>query len=523
MIDQAEEQRNRLLRRADWRFLLGNPWPEKSMCFSSGLLAQAVHAVSAENVPGNKSRPGEYDLVVATNPNAAVINKSWQVLCPGGSFYSEWYSPMSGGISRIRKRLELAGFTNVSCYWPWPVSTFAPSLFWLPLDAPQAVHYFLSSRPRRHNQLAQFGSDLLHIIWNIGLISRLLVPICVVANKSETSLKTNSTENPAWELTDYLTEPVKIILWTGGKRSINKVILYLFHPGEEKPHLVVKLPRTPEAVPPLIHEAHILQALHTEQGDAAKRAPAILFLNRFSNMVALGESPVFGHPMYAVLNRENALGLAIKVTDWLVSLVSDEPLRPRIAWWDKLVESALFDFEKSFSRALDDDVIPKCQAILKRLDNLPSAFEHRDCSPWNILVASGGELAVLDWESAEPDGLPGIDLTYFLTYLAFFMDGAMKNKRFIESYRSASDPATITGRVQLACQYRYFESTGIDPTNLHPLRLLTWLIHSRSEVRHLVADTRGIPTVDALQHSLFFNLVLEEIRTGESLAQAGNQ
>ena len=80
---------------------------------------------------------------------------------------------------------------------------------------------------------------------------------------------------------------------------------------------------------------------------------------------------------------------------------------------------------------------------------------------------SGGELAVLDWESAELDGLPGVDLAYFLAYLAFFVEKirrtepmlggrklaeGMLAERMLAAYRRAADLATPTGRLQAACQ-----------------------------------------------------------------------
>ena len=475
--------------------------------------------MSSQNILADKVIPGECDLVVANNPNSHTLIKAWQALRSGGSFYSEWYSPLAGGTLGIRKRLEEAGFSNVVCYWPWPIPNFSPALFWLPLDAPQVVRYFLSSRPRPVNLLTSFGSSVLQILWKFFLNTRLLAPICVTARKldsaSDSPFPIDSEEVMAALWGDGKSgenfRQIDTLMWTGGKRSINKVVLYQFAAGEEKPHRIVKLPRTPETVTAITHEAHILQALHARKDIASTRVPEVLFLNEWNGMAALGETTVFGRPLYMVLDPGNTLGMALKVTDWLASLVIGEPHRPRADWWDRLVEPALHDFEQAFGSVLNSNVLPQCREILNHLGDLPPAFEHRDCSPWNLLVTDSGELAVLDWESAEQDGLPALDLVYFLTYLAFFMDGTMKNGNFIESYRRASDPATSTGRVQAACQQRYIEHTGLDPDALHPLRLLTWLIHTHSEVRHLSADSGGSPQPVALRNSLFYSLVLEEL------------
>jgi hypothetical protein len=125
------------------------------------------------------------------------------------------------------------------------------------------------------------------------------------------------------------------------------------------------------------------------------------------------------------------------------------------------------------------------RAILATLGDLPLVCEQRDCSPWNVLLDSAGELVILDWESAEPRGLPLLDLVYFLTYLMFFLDGAMESQRFTESYRAMLDPTTFTGRIVAECQLRYLTCVGLDSSVLRPLRLLTWLIHLRGHPREL--------------------------------------
>ena len=520
---QGEKFRNRHLRRADWRYLLVNPCPARSVCFSNGLLAQAVQTVSTKWFSPGKVSPGECDLAVAANPSRTTLLSAWQALRPGGEFYGEWYSPLVGGAQGVRQRLEAAGFIDVACYWPWPIPGISAALFWLPLEAPQAVRYFLSSRPRSANPAASLSRAALQILWSFAWRTRLLAPVCAIARKpvgdispSGSHATTSSLQQEIlarWSSWGFSGTPSQLdwLLWTGGKRSINKVVGYVFPPGEDQPRMVVKLPRSPESLPGLAHEVEILQALQSKETAAVAHLPKVLFVQEWGGMPALCETAVPGQPLYTFLRQDNFHELAISVTDWLASLAAGEPLRPRSIWWNKIVEPALDDFMQSFASVLDTSVPPACRSLLERLGDLPRVCEHRDCSPWNLLLTSAGELAVLDWESAELDGLPGLDLVYFLTYLAFFVDEAKQTSQMLEAYRRAADPATPTGRVQAECQRRYADRTGLDPATLRPLRLLAWLIHSRSEYHHLAADTGGIPQPAALRSSLFYNLMLEEL------------
>ena len=68
---RGEKERNRLLRRTDWRFLLPNPMPARSICFTQGYLARALAQVSELVLPCDRSASAACDLAVAVNPTRA--------------------------------------------------------------------------------------------------------------------------------------------------------------------------------------------------------------------------------------------------------------------------------------------------------------------------------------------------------------------------------------------------------------------------------------------------------------------
>ncbi len=530
MGDQREAALNRLLRRVDWRFLLPNPRPARSICFADGLLAQAVTAISGDMIGRTTPSIGECDLAVAVDPARKTLQAAWTALRPGGACYTEWYSPWAGGPSSIRRRLAAVGFTHVACYWTWPQPDRGPTLFWLPMEAPHILRYYLANRaPAR-----SIGNRMLEVLWRMSLKLRLVVPICVTARKPHSEAHDlNGDEHDGdipsavvnadadilealrarWNswTSDPPPQHLDWFLLTRGARAINKVVGIVFAESDRSPRLIVKLARVPESESAIDREAANLRAVRASYPDTVCDIPQVLFLQTWADHKMLGETALMGRPLFTLLRHDNCRDLALKVTDWLAALVDRRPPSQRAAWWDRLIETTVDEFERNFGPVLEPEKLRQTRAILATLGDLPLVCEQRDCSPWNVLITDDGELVLLDWESAEPRGLPALDLIYFLTYLIFFLDGAMDSGRFTESYRAALSPATFTGSLQAECLRYYVTRTGIDPSALTPLRLLAWLIHSRSEHSRLAAESAGQPDPTALQHSLFVNLWEEEL------------
>jgi aminoglycoside phosphotransferase (APT) family kinase protein len=140
--------------------------------------------------------------------------------------------------------------------------------------------------------------------------------------------------------------------------------------------------------------------------------------------------------------------------------------------------------------------------------------EQRDFAPWNLLVGRDDDLAVLDWESSEPRGIPALDLIYFLTYLGIHLDGAHATGRYAESYLATLTPSTPLGELAAECLELYGRKTGVPADDLHALRTLTWMLHSRSAYRQLAGEAAGPPSPQRLRRALFARLWEAEVRHG---------
>jgi hypothetical protein len=219
-------------------------------------------------------------------------------------------------------------------------------------------------------------------------------------------------------------------------------------------------------------------------------------------------------PLSAFLNRRSYPKLAEKAASWLADFAGpdDGSREPCSSFVDRM----LADFVSQFGSALDPGVLRDTEQLLAKLPPLRRICEQRDFSPWNILLAPDGTLSVLDWESSELHGLPALDLIYFLTYLALYLDRALRSGRHRESFRRSLEPSSLTGAVATKCLAWYFEKTNLPKEALRPLRLLAWVLHSRSEYRHLMEDTGGPAELQRLRQSFFLDLLREELKCESS-------
>lgn len=510
---EEETAVNRILRRADWRFLLPDPRPARSICFNDGLLAQAVAEISDSVIEPTARSAGSCDLAVAINPTQQTLQAALTALQPGGACYIEWTSPFAGGPTRLQQRLESIGFIEVRCYWPWPPPDRATTLYWLPIESPHIIQYFLANRKPGRGLLSRTWSKFLETVWRMSSNLQWLAPLSFIARKPPAAkASVPDTIRANWNTWNSSPPPQRLdwMLLTGGAKPINKVIGLVFSESNRSPSIIVKLARVDEAAKALDREATCLRAVQALRPEL-DGVPQVLFSQKWAGQSVLGETALTGQPLYTMLRRDTGRDLALKVTTWLSKLAGRPPLSARSDWWDRLIETTIGEFERNFGHVIDLEKLQATRTALAKLGDLPLVYEQRDCSPWNILIGPNGEPLVLDWESAEPRGLPALDLIYFLTYLSFFLDGAMDSQRFRESYRAALDPLTFTGRITAECQQRYLARVGLDPNVLRPLRLLTWLIHSQSEYRQLAAEGTGLSNPASLRGSLFVSLWEEEL------------
>jgi hypothetical protein len=511
ITEPSERELNALLRRVDWRFLLPTPTPLRVLCHAGTRLTQAVAYIAEEVVTA--SGGGDCDLVVAEEPDTHRLAELRAAMRPSGACYTEW-RPRLGGVDRIDRALRTAGFTDLSYYRPWPSAAALP-VYWIPLDSPGAAGYVSSRRRLRGGRMRRLRASVRQ--WAGGLIrGQLSGRLCVVARATQGSVEQDAIGwvRQNWAAWGLGLPPGKLsgLLVTGGPRSVSKVVLLAFAEPSATPILAVKAPRVSAAAEGIRREGSVLAGLATNGAAPMPGTPRVLFTREVRGVPLLGETALSGRPLESLLTHKTLRAWSHKVSDWLTALGRGCTVMPPAHWHETIVEPVFSRFLQRFGSAVDPGLLAETEGILRTIGALPAVPEQRDFGPWNLLVTSDGELAVLDWESAELAGLPVLDLLYYLAYAGFYVDGAHDPETRVVSYRRSLDPGTHTGAIRSECVARYLGALGVDRAQLKPLRVLLWLIHAESEFRHAEADAGGVPSTSVLAHSFFLALWAEEVR-----------
>jgi Ser/Thr protein kinase RdoA (MazF antagonist) len=489
-----EKQLNELLRRVDWRFLLRSGKAPTVADMTAGKTSLAVHLIAAEAQP----LPGDADLATIGFPTRLALRGAIESVRPGGEIVCLWRLPKPAGPQRAAARLRAAGLEGVQVLWPGPTPFGSPQ-FWLPLESQVATERLLASRPPRSVLHA-----ILRPLWRAGVRAGLLAPICVIGKTP------GGPGDDGPDVLDATFDYSRGLLLTGGRRSINKAVGVSLDPAGA-PVAVVKFARVAAADEALEREAVALRTIEAER-PGLPRVPRVLAEGRRAGRRALAESAVEGTPLIERLSPASFEHLAGAVTGWLIALArGGEPQAPA-GWRERLVDERLRRFEREFGAVLAAGTLERLEGALAALGPLPIVPEHRDCSPWNVVLDADDAPGLHDWESAEPHGLPGLDLAYFLANCAFVLDGALESGRTRESHELLRDPSTPIGAIAARCEREYREALAIDAEDLARLRLLAWLVHSASDHNHFAMESGGeAPDRDALRTSTYLGLIEAEL------------
>jgi len=441
----ADASETEALRRVDWRFLLDRPDlgrvvldgpADPALAAGLSLIAEAVVRPEA----GGISRDGErFDVAVLVAPSTARLASVARRAGPGAWVIAELAPPWSRMATGRRGRravgpraavrtLRQLGF-DAELRWHWP--SFEGALELVPLDQPATLE--LSVR-RRRSRRARFVALPIRIAARFGWLASLLPSVAITAHRTTSAGASDerflaavlAAAHERFGERSAISTDRALLLTPRFPASRHVIALALDRDG--RLGLIAKAPRRREDDGGLRREATALGRLASRSpAGSANGAPSIPIAPRSLGVAdvcgwpvlletALAGSPL-GRPAIRA-NRERWVGAAGDLAGRLASAGEPTVIDDRLP---RLVDGPLGNLASALPPGDPlQTIVQRTIAALGPLAAaaLPTVLEHGDLAPPNLLVTGHGGLAAIDWELAEPAGLPGHDLALFLHFAA---------------------------------------------------------------------------------------------------------
>ncbi len=319
-------------------------------------------------------------------------------------------------------------------------------------------------------------------------------------------------------------EPSRLscVMMTPRFRASSHVICFVLAEGRAEPILVVKLPRLPGDNERLDREVSNLHAANRGRAKEDASIPRIVAYEDYHEHRLLIETAVPGRPMSpAVVRRQPEVSIEAALA-WLFDLqlaTAGPGLQSSRDWFERLVEQPLHQFKALLQQSAEESsLVDQALALMHpfRDHEVPLVMEHGDFSSPNILQDENGRVGVVDWELADPQGLPASDLFFFLTYVAFARQGARNNAEYLQAFRQAFFGPNAWTRSYVM---RYCERLKLAHELAAPLFVLTWgryvagliaRLHDSNESNQKV-DQKAVKWLKANRYFLLWRYTLEQV------------
>jgi hypothetical protein len=274
----------------------------------------------------------------------------------------------------------------------------------------------------------------------------------------------------------------------GDYRS-QKLLFFIFAGAKETPDSVVKMTRDPTLNPRLEREWHALTLLQERGIGDEGTVPRPLFFGRHADLAIVGETAVDGVPFLKQTRATADCPYARAVVDWFLELARRTAHRqptgsPGIAAW---LEALLARFAELYrvDSVYGDFLADQVAAIARSETGLPLVFQHGDPGPWNLMVTREGRPAFLDWEAADPEGVPLWDIFHFLRSFGLAISRRMGRSDPIRSFTEQVLADSDLSRLIVQTTTRFCAATALRPELVEPLFYLCWMHRALKEAPRL--------------------------------------
>ena len=298
-----------------------------------------------------------------------------------------------------------------------------------------------------------------------------------------------------------------------GEYSTRKVLFYLFKSDNESPEYIVKLVRNSTYNSRLENEYHALSTLWSKGVGALNFLPKPVFFGYHNELAILGETAIAGksfrkmtgnHPdcPYARLAVQHLTELGVVIPD----AYSTTPGKAAETL-NRLFESFIRIYQPNteVQTFLEKQIV----SIASYEGTFPLVFQHGDPGAWNILVTSKGEVFFLDWESAEPNGVPLWDLFYFLRSYAVSFARKAGIRDAVRGFEQQFLLDNQFSHFTIEALHDYCQRLKLPVVLVEPLFYTCWMHRSLKEANRLGQNQ--------LHKSHYFNLLISCIQKRDTL------
>ena len=169
-------------------------------------------------------------------------------------------------------------------------------------------------------------------------------------------------------------------------------------------------------------EAEALRSLNRLKLKMA--TPALLFADEYETLAIVCQTRLTGAPMRAKLDRDPAGAIAQAGFSAIIDLgartVRQSAPGETLLAMEQLAED-LIDIYRPPGGARE--AVRNAASLLGTFE-LPAVFMHGDLGVWNMLCVNDDIVGVLDWENADPEGVPMWDMFVYARTLGVFLADA---------------------------------------------------------------------------------------------------
>jgi hypothetical protein len=277
-----------------------------------------------------------------------------------------------------------------------------------------------------------------------------------------------------------------------GKYNTRKVLIFLYNRDRSIPEYIAKMTRNPAFNPRLENEHRALLLLQDMGIGDPECLPRVVFFGYHSDLAVVGETLVVGDAFREKTKASADCPYALSAVNWLTELgastadlVSAAPENVAAGLGQLFCRfMEIYQLDAEHRHFLEDQI----SRIKESPEGFPLVFQHGDPGTWNVKISTSGKAAFLDWEAAEPKGMPLWDLFYFLRSYCTWVASAQGVRNSLEGFERYFLKQSPLSSLVVDSVRNYCERVKLRRDIVEPLFYTCWMHRSLKEAPRLRMD-----------------------------------